>query len=203
MNINRDTNELMKYFNTFNYIFFKGELPEPIITIQSSCRKFTNGWFTPAETWQNEDGSVKKNEIAVIAEKLNRPQSDIAETVLHEMVHLHNYVSKVQDCNGNIHNKNFKKAAEEHGLLVEKAGKLGWAFTKFNDKAKEIFDTMEHDLEAFTLYRIPIVKPEKEKKTSYKYVCPSCKDKFTLKLQIEAVCINCGHDFDVEEKEPE
>lgn len=55
----------------------------------------------------------------------------VAETLLHEMVHLYNLQIGVQDTSrgGTYHNKKYKEAAEKHGLTVEKDAKYGWTKT--------------------------------------------------------------------------
>ena len=119
------------------------------------------------------------------------------------MIHLWNYIKNIKDYNGEIHNKRFKKAAEEHGLNVEKDKKFGWAFTSFNEDGEKVYNGIDADLEAFSMYRIPIEKPEREKTTSYKYTCPECGKKFTIKHDVEVTCKDCNTEFDMEEKNPE
>jgi len=203
MNINQATTELVKIFNIFNQELFDGELEEPIITIQSSCKKFVNGWFTPAQTWTNESRSIAKNEIAIIAERLCRPHKEIADTMLHEMVHYYGYIKGIKNTNGAIHNKKFRDMALEHGLDVYKNKKLGWAFTVFNEEGERVYNTIVPDLDAFSMYRISEEKEKREKTTSYKYVCPECNKKFTIKHNVEVICKDCNVEFDMEEKNPE
>jgi len=202
MNINTTTGELMKIFRVFNTELFNGELEEPIIFVQGSAKKSGYGWFTPWMSWQNADGSIQKPEIAIVAESLNREPLDIAGTMLHEMIHLYNFTEGIKDGSDDIHNKKYKLSAEDHGLEVSKNGKFGWSITNFNEEGKRIAESIGINPDAFSMYRISEEQPEVEKKTTYKYTCEGCGSKFTLKLQINAECVECGNTFDVEEKEP-
>jgi predicted SprT family Zn-dependent metalloprotease len=204
--------ELLKIFNVFNKELFEDVLPEPIFVIQSSCRKNINGWFSVNQVWRNTNieldetsklEKLDKNEIVLIAEKLNRSVESIAETVLHECCHYWNIICDVKDTSGIHHNKYFKETAEKYGLNVEKDKKFGWGRTSFNERGLEVFKTININPKAFSFYRIAEIKPEKEKHTTYKYICPECGTKFTLKHDIDARCKDCNIDFDVEIKEVE
>jgi predicted SprT family Zn-dependent metalloprotease len=210
-NLDVALSELLKIFNVFNKEFFENTLPEPIFVIQSSCRKEINGWFSTGKVWKNtkvdESSDVletqNKNEITLIAEKLYRSTDLIAETVLHESCHYFNNINNIKDTSGVHHNKNFKETAELHGLNVEKDKKFGWARTSFDERGLEVFKTINVNPDAFSFYRIAEPKLEKEKHTTYKYKCPECGNKFTLKFDIDARCKDCDIDFDVEVKEVE
>ena len=93
--------------------------------------------------------------------------------------------------------------ALEHGLDVYKNKKLGWAFTVFNEEGERVYNTIVPDLDAFSMYRISEEKEKREKTTSYKYVCPECNKKFTIKHNVEVICKDCNVEFDMEEKNPE
>lgn len=143
-----------KAFDHFNTTLFGGTLPKPIITIQTRGRKKCYGWFW-ANRW-NENGT-NVHEINMSAENVHRTKEDQCETLIHEMVHLHNAIRNIDDCNAlGYHNKNFKSAAEEAGLLVMKFPGKGWAMTSLGQKAKDAVDSFTDTLPTDT-YR-PEVK---------------------------------------------
>ena len=128
--------------------------------IRAGCDPFAAcGWCTAWKAWSNKQPEQKKTvdlaamskedlenlkkdegfyEINICAEHLARPFEQVAETLLHEMVHLYNLQIGVQDTSrgGTYHNKKYKEAAEQHGLTVGKDAKYGWTVTTLNDEAK-------------------------------------------------------------------
>ena len=58
--------ELHKAFDCLNKEFYKGELPEVIITIQSKGKRNALGWLTVGKVW--DDGTQSKHEINKSAE---------------------------------------------------------------------------------------------------------------------------------------
>lgn len=128
-----------KAFDHFNATLFNNSLPKVVITIQTRGRKKCYGWFWK-DRW-NEDGKPA-HEINMSAENVNRTKEDQCETLIHEMVHLHNAIRNIDDCNSlQYHNKHFKSAAEEAGLLVMKYPGRGWAMTSLGEKAKLATDS--------------------------------------------------------------
>lgn len=124
--------QLEKLYNKINTDFFDSELVQPIITIQSTPRAY--GHYTLFDAW-----SVKgegRREINIGAGTLDRPIENIVATLLHEMCHQYsNEVLNVQDCSnhGIYHNKQFRKVAEAHGLIVTRSEKYGWSHTEPSD----------------------------------------------------------------------
>lgn len=92
-------------------------------------------------------------EINICAEHLARPFEQVAETLLHEMVHLYNLQIGVQDTsrNGTYHNKKCKGAAEQHGLDVGKDPKYGWTITTLDEEARAFVDSLQD--KKFELHR--------------------------------------------------
>lgn len=125
---------LNKAFEHFNELYCEGFLKRPLITILSRGRRAVLGWHWK-DKWDYQ-GSLH-TEIMIAAETLDRPIQDVLETLLHEMVHLHNSQNNIPDCNAaQYHNKNFKKIAESvFHLEVEKMPQRGYALTKLSDKA--------------------------------------------------------------------
>ena len=115
---NRAAGYLNKLFDLMNQEFFESALSRPTITIQSTPKAY--GHFTLREdTWISKKGA--SHEINIGAGTLSRPIEEICATLLHEMVHYHNYLLGIQDCSrgGTYHNRRFRDSAEDHGLIVE------------------------------------------------------------------------------------
>lgn len=132
--------KLESLFSKFNKTFYDNGLEKPVITVSPDTTKGAYGWCTSWKAWSNEEQQEGEGyyEINICAEYLSRPFEDIAETLLHEMVHLYNLQVGVQDTSrgGTYHNKKFKEAAEQHGLVAEASGKYGYTDTSLNDIAK-------------------------------------------------------------------
>lgn len=126
--------KLESLFSSFNQKFYNGELQTPVITVSPDTTKGAYGWCTSWKAWSNLDPDSKTTDISqmskadldamqnegfyeinICAEHLARPFEQVAETLLHEMVHLYNLQIGVQDTsrNGTYHNKKFKEAAEQ------------------------------------------------------------------------------------------
>ena len=83
--MSRAVSQLEHIYNNLNTDFFDGELPVPIITVQS--KPGTYGHCTTAKVWQRKDGGAY--ELNIAAEVLNYPIEETLDTMLHEMVHLY------------------------------------------------------------------------------------------------------------------
>lgn len=67
--------EMHKAFDYLNKEFYRGELPEVVITIQTKGKRNAYGWFTPSKIW--DDGKEGKHEINITPEFLDREPLDI------------------------------------------------------------------------------------------------------------------------------
>ena len=110
---------LHKLFDNLNQEFFQNELPECIITVQAKGNTGAYGWFTPSKVW-NVD-KENKHEINITAESLRHEYIDIANTMLHEMIHLYCNTNNIKDVSrGNsYHNSRFKEESIKHGFYYE------------------------------------------------------------------------------------
>ena len=151
--------ELERLFDWFsdNLEFKQQVLPRPVITIQAAGRRKAYGWFA-SKAWQDGcDNHVP--EINISAEHLARGIYDICNTLIHEMVHLSNYLAGDRDCSSNGYHtkKHFKSLAERVGLHCEKLddgiNRHGFAFTSLTDQLKEKVDALDPDEDAFSLFR--------------------------------------------------
>ena len=183
--------ELEKLFEELNNNFFDGELEKPIITVSPDTTKGAYGWCTAWKAWKN--GDTETYEINICSEYLDRGIMAVSETMLHEMVHLKNLMDGINDTSnsGFYHNTKYKKAAEVHGLNVEKDVKYGWCITSLNDESKAF-------IESLNLSEITIVRQKKEKaakvskSNSIKYVCPCCGAIIRATKPVMIGCMDCN-----------
>lgn len=188
--------ELESLFSKLNDKLFDGELETPVITIApDTCRAF--GWFTTWRAWKETDNKENDGyyEITITSDYLDRDPIDIAGTLLHEMVHLYNSMHNVKNCSrgGSYHNKNFKIAAEKHGLIVEKTKSYGFSSTTPTPETAEYLDSLNLK---FDLYRPTPQKEQTIKKSSTrKYVCPVCGAIIRSTKPVRVICADCDVEF--------
>lgn len=199
---------LESLFSALNNRFYNGELQKPVITVSPDTTKGAYGWCTSWKAWKlakDESEEAKEDEgyfeINICAEYLSRPFEQVAETLLHEMVHLYNLQIEVQDTsrNGTYHNKKFKEAAEQHGLIAEASGKYGFTNTKLNEEAEQFIG--QYSEKKFELFRKPIpkIKGKTSKQSSRKYVCPGCGCIIRATKEVHVICADCNLEFEEEE----
>ena len=116
-------------FDLFNAHFYNAEMIRPAISVSPDGGRGAYGWCSVYEIWEG-DGEAHR-EINITAEYINRPISEVAATMLHEMAHLYNLTHSIKDVsnNGYYHNKKFKETAEAHGLHIEHHNTYGWTVT--------------------------------------------------------------------------
>jgi len=208
--------QLESLFSKINEKFYSGELQRPVITVSPDGKKGAYGWCTAWKAWSTREKvldiskatldelEAMKNEgyyeINICAEHLSRPFDQIAETLLHEMVHLYNLQEGVKDTSrgGTYHNSKYKAAAEAHGLTVEKDAKYGWTKTSLNEEAQAFVDSLQD--RKFQLYRKPVLEglggKGKTKQSTRKYVCPVCGCIIRATKEVYVICGNCGVGFE-------
>lgn len=125
--MSRAVSQLEHIYNSLNADFFSGELPVPIITVQS--KPGTMGHCSVAKVWQRKDD--KTYELNIAAEVLNYPIEETLDTMLHEMCHVLCRETGIKETSrgGKYHNKRFKEVAEAHGLTCVPCGQYGWNTT--------------------------------------------------------------------------
>ena len=84
--------ELRRIYDALNKEYYNNKLPEVVITIQSSPKGKSYGWFAKDRWGVENDDDNMFDEINISAEYLSRPLENICGTLQHEMVHL--YCSK-------------------------------------------------------------------------------------------------------------
>lgn len=201
--------ELYRIFAILNEEKFNGDLPEPVITIQKT-KGNALGHFTVDRTWRDKN-DMESDENAYHEINIDprwfdsRTASEVVETLLHEMCHYYNKLSDIKDCNGNVHNKKFKKLAEEVGLIVEKGQSVGWGYTSLSDELKVyVEETIKPDEKAFEYFRAGTIKEsttKPKKKTMFKYICPDCGQVAKGKKDIVIKCGVCDIVMEMEDDE--
>ena len=193
--------ELESLFSTFNKALFEGKLEQPVITVSPDNTRGAYGWCTGWKAWQDGTKEGGFYEINLCAEYLNRPFEETCSTLIHEMVHLWNLQEGVQDTSrsGTYHNKNFKIAAEAHGLIVEKSAKYGFSTTTLAPAILTFIQAMEKT--GFSLVRPrPLgLKGAKAKQSSRKYVCPGCGAIIRATKEVHVICGDCELTFEEQE----
>lgn len=195
--------ELEDLFETFNEKYFDSKLSRPVITVSPQGKESAFGWCTSWKAWKEREGSEGYYEINVCAEYLSRPFDEVAATMLHEMVHLFNIENGIKDTSrsNTYHNKEFKSAAESHGLQVEKDEKYGWTRTTLSAEALEETNNFMNFIgkDSFDIYRE--AEPTEEKKkggkkgNSIKYICPCCGAIIRATKQVRVICMECNKEF--------
>lgn len=193
---------LETWFDRLNKEMFRGELPNVILTVTPDTTKGAYGWFTTSECWHDTKNDVSLHEINICSDTLNRPANETIGTLLHEMVHLYNWIKNKKDVsrNGYFHNDQFKETAVTHGLDVERSEKHGWSITKLTANMVKWCEGFK-DFKAFELYRDPNPKriASKPKAKSYKYVCPCCGAIVRTTKQMNIICGDCNVAFELED----
>lgn len=198
VSLNNSIKGLESLFSIFNERYYNNELEKPIISISPDSTSGAYGWCTSGRVWNNVSNENSTDmvtgyyEINMCSEYLNRSLEEISETLLHEMAHLYNVQNGITDTsrNGYYHNKNFKKCAEKHGLIVYCCDKYGYCDTKLNNEAKTFVSTLSGY--NFDVFRIKADKSSKPKQSTRKLVCPSCGNIIRVtKMNINVICGDC------------
>ena len=202
---NRVAGYLNKIFDLLNEEYFESTLTRPTITIQSTPRAY--GHFSLRDdTWISKNGA--SHEINIGAGTLARPIEEVCATLLHEMVHYHNYILGVQDCSrgGTYHNKRFKASAEAHGLLIDHDKKYGWTKTAPSDSLLEF--VLKNGLTDILLNRnehagfqitgtgthngAPTIPGTGKTSSTRKYACPCCGLSVRATRVVRVSCMACN-----------
>jgi len=139
--------------------------------------------------------------LHMCAEYLSRDGYEIVCTLQHEMVHYANKIAEIKDCNGQVHNKKFKKAAEAVGLIVDKSKKYGFGHTTCSEEFKAFIDeSIKLNMECFSYFRnAPLKESTPKEKTQFTYICPQCEEKIKAKADKNIICGECNVEFEMQE----
>ena len=186
---------LSKMYDFFNEKLFGGALTKPVITISPDEKNKAFGWITRDKLWKENENDEGMYEINLSAQFLNRPGSEIASTLIHEMSHQFAKVNQLKDTarSGSFHNKLFKRIAEEHGLNVELNGGRGWAVTTLKESTKRLLEDFIEQNPMIPVYREMPIKPKRVRNVSVrKYVCPDCEVIVRATKAVNVVCGDCN-----------
>lgn len=188
-------NYLAKLYDYCNAKLFNDELIRPVITVQRDERNKTYGWWSVKKVWRENDKDEGEHELNITAQQLNRPISQIAATMIHEMCHQYASVHNMQDTSraGNYHNKLYKKIAESHGLTVECVATIGWSHTELTDETAALIAEFANHTPDGVIYRLPVMKGQCVKASSTrKYVCPVCGNSVRATKKVRIMCVDCN-----------
>lgn len=204
--ISQATAYLEKIFATLNRDKFNGELPSPMVTIQSN--KDTMGHCTMCQVWQSADGG--QWEINLSAEYLNLSINDTVDTLLHEMVHLLCRVRGTQETSrgGYYHNQRFKDIAVSVGLTVTYSKKYGWGDTQPSEDLKVYIQKKGWSNIPFSRITSDAgagagagggngngeenTDRQKKKSSTRKYSCPCCGQSIRATKVVNILCMDCN-----------
>ncbi|MCD8289320.1 MAG: SprT-like domain-containing protein [Prevotella sp.] len=99
---------LREQFNTFNSLYFDGELPVPHLRIGSSRRMLGSVRYRRERRTQTTEN---QGITLTISNCYDLPQSELDDTIIHEMIHLAIIVSGAKDTS--THGKIFRRTAAE------------------------------------------------------------------------------------------
>lgn len=201
--MSRAVSQLEHIYNSLNADFFAGELPTPIITVQS--KPGTMGHCSVSKIWQRKDD--KTYELNIAAEVLNYPIEETLDTMLHEMVHLYCRQHDIKEVSrgGKYHNKRFKAIAEEHGLTCVPCGQYGWNTTPGDNLVEYALNKGWNEIllgrnslppamrTGATGTAQPGTAPGGEKRPSStrKLICPKCSQSVRATQKVNILCGDC------------
>ena len=187
-------NYLIGLYGYMNERLFNGELKELALTMSPDAKNKSLGWITDVKVWKEDKKDGGMYELNLSAQFLNRPISEIASTLIHQMCHQWARENGFKDTarSGSFHNKLFKKVAEEHGLNTEYVNGRGWANTTLNEIAERLLEEYVAHNPPRLIYREMPVKPKRIRDVSIrKYVCPDCEISVRATKQVNVICGNC------------
>lgn len=187
---------LQAAFNVINEHFYNNELEKVVITCKESRKPGAVGTFCYGKEWVQS--GKKRHELNISANYIGiRTVEETITTLMHEMIHLYCYQNGIQETSrsGTYHNKRFKKAAENHGLDVVEAPKIGWSVTKAKPSTQQWIKE-NIPIKSFAIYKETASKStkggtSKTRQSSRKYVCPSCGLIARLTKEAAIKCVGC------------
>lgn len=200
--------QLEKMYNKINSDKFNGELPLPIITVQS--KSGTYGHCSRAKIWRRKTDYTY--ELNISAECLSIEIEEVLDTMIHEMIHLYCREKGIKEVSrgGAYHNKTFKQLAEEKGLKCIYKDKYGWN-TEGHDNDNLTEYALQNDWSEIVIGRADIMNIPTGNGTSLismgtgtvistptstsstrKYQCPKCKNSCRATKDINIMCMDCN-----------
>ena len=190
-------------YSRINEKFFNNELEKVVITFESGFKKGAFGWITTAKNWKQ--GQQERYNINISSDYLDRPKEQVVSTLIHEMCHLYALQNGIKDTSrsGIYHNKRFRQIAEEHGLNVREADKIGWSVTSLKPDTAEWLKENCNFAEITIFKKRPIVAEKATtgtKQSSRKYICPCCELIVRATKECRIKCVECDVEMQEEFK---
>ena len=202
--MSRTVGQLEKMYSHLNADFFGGELPVPIITVQSKPGTF--GHCTTSKVWKRKEDNAY--ELNIAAEVLDYPIEETLDTMIHEMVHLYCREKGIKETSrgGKYHNGRFKEESERRGLECFQTGQYGWN-TRPTDKLVEY--ALEKGWSEMAINRggiqFPgirtgatgtaatggVVQGGKRPSSTRKLQCPCCGNSVRATKAVRIMCMDC------------
>jgi hypothetical protein len=189
--------ELHRVYRFLNENLFNGELVTPAIVIESKGKRSAYGWCSVEKIWTDAESEKSTYELGIASEYLNRPYTDVMQTLLHEMIHVYCAMNNIKETSRNYtyHNKKFKQQAELHGMeypYEQPDSKIGFSAIVLKPETKALIEQLEVDAEAFKMARMNFDgTKEKKKSNSYKYACSCCGTSVRATKEVKLVCGEC------------
>lgn len=118
------------------------------------------GHFSALRWKPREQGDALLHEVLVVAEFLNRPAAQVAETLLHEAAHAMNFAAGRRDCSASqYHNSWFKEAAQDLGLDVHRVANYGYAYTTLPEETATSYCVEIEALQCVLVHRMADSSP--------------------------------------------
>lgn len=195
---------LTALYNAMNMAIFQGGLEKVVITCKEGQKRGCYGWITTRKEWIQ--GKNERYEINISCDYLNRPISDIAATLLHEMVHLYCMTHNIKDTSrgGYYHNKKFRDAASAHHLITMERDKVGWNDSELDAWALQWLDTNCSIKEICIRKKLEEeneTEKKKKKSSTRKYICPICGMSVRATKKVSIICGECLEFLKDEEEE--
>ena len=205
--------KLDKLFDELNGHYFGGELPTPVITVQTTPRAY--GHCSRDKIWTAENDA--RYEINLAAEYLTRPIENTAATLVHEMVHLWCRLKDIKETSqsGRYHNNLFRVEAEKRGLSISYDSTVGWSLTQPAEDLKQVLRELGYT-EGFKMARgLPgrrktapagsapeggeIETAPKVRNKQKKYTCPCCGQFVKSAQELNIMCGVCKEPMTAED----
>ena len=201
--MSRAVSQLEHIYSNLNIDFFDGELPTPIITVQS--KPGTYGHSSVAKVWRRQEDSTY--ELNIAAEVLNYPIEETIDTMLHEMCHLYCREHGIKEVSrgGKYHNGHFKTVAEAHGLTCYQCGQYGWNTKPGDNLVEYALSKGWNEIKIGRSTLPPMIRlgaggtaqagsqPQGGKRPSStrKLVCPVCGQSVRAAKKVNILCGDC------------
>ena len=190
-------------YTFYKKALFENNLPDCMIILN---RKGKNnlGYFHPDRFIERSDSKKKSkaSELSLNPDNfLGRSDIQILSTLVHEMVHVWQYVNECLPKNG-YHDKSFGKKMEEIGLMASNTGKPGGKKTgqqmdhyiiekgKFETASKKFLSS-----KSIKWMSYPIPPAQSVKKNKTKFTCPSCECNAWGKPELKLICGDCDEEM--------